>query len=964
MGGRHEHPATGVDGLTGVAPAAHLPAELGESQVRQPVELGGGEGHERQPYCPTCNRTRVRYGRGMGWRNPPVTWSELEGRLSDQWATPLDQSHWPVPTGATARPGPASGTRTRPSALERRRAADALRRAALPLQLQLPRRRLPPRGAGRGGGPARPRGPGPHRPRRLLRRGPLRRGGPGLRAAHRLRRRADPGRDRAAQKGEARPRGRPPLVLARDPTGYARLAGAISRAQMAGEKGAPRTLAGRAGGRATGGPGHWLVLTGCRKGAVPRALVERGPAAARRELARLVEAFGRENVAVELWDHGDPLDSARNDALAELAVRAGGRRGGHQQRPLRHARPAAGWPPPWPRCGPAARSTRSTAGCPAAAGAHLRSGAEQARRFARYPGVVERAAELGRELRLRPPAWSPPTCPRSRARPGHDEMSYLRELTELGRRPPLRPRPDHGSGRVTATRTRAEAYADRPRAGRHRAARLPRLLPHRLGHRRVLPQRDIYCQGRGRAANSAVCYALGITNADAVGLGLLFERFLSPERDGPPDIDLDIESDRREEAIQYVYERYGREHAAQVANVITYRARSAVRDMAKALGYAPGQQDAWSKQIDRWSRVADSEHQRGPDGEVDHDIPAEVLGPGRRGRALPPPPRHPLGRHGHLRPAGGRGVPGRVGPHGGPQRPAVGQGRLRRRRPGEVRPARPGDALGPALRRRPHPRAPRRRRRPGHHPPGGRRVYDMLCEADSVGVFQVESRAQMATLPRLRPRTFYDLVVEVALIRPGPIQGGSVHPYIRRRNGQEPVTYLHPLLENVAGEDPRRAAVPGAAHADGHRRGRLHRRPRPTSCARPWGRSAAGSAWSGCGAGSTTAWPSGGSRARWPTQIWEKLAAFANFGFPESHSVSLRLPRLRLVVDQALLPGRLLRRPAQRPAHGLLLAALAGAGRPPPRRRGPHPRRQRLAPPRPRSSRAVRSQWPSESARY
>ena len=109
---------------------------------------------------------------------------------------------------------------------------------------------------------------------------------------------------------------------------------------------------------------------------------------------------------------------------------------------------------------------------------------------------------------------------------------------------------------------------------------------------------DIYCQGRGSAANSAACYALGITKADAVSLGLLFERFLSPERDGPPDIDIDIESGRREEVIQYVYERHGRHHAAQVANVITYRARSAVRDMARALGHAPGQQDAWSKQVD------------------------------------------------------------------------------------------------------------------------------------------------------------------------------------------------------------------------------------------------------------------------------------------------------------------------------------------------------------------------------
>jgi len=115
---------------------------------------------------------------------------------------------------------------------------------------------------------------------------------------------------------------------------------------------------------------------------------------------------------------------------------------------------------------------------------------------------------------------------------------------------------------------------------------------------------DIFCQGRGSAANSAVCYAIGITNADAVSLGLLFERFLSPERDGPPDIDVDLESDRREEAIQYVYKRYGRQYAAQVANVITYRAKSAVRDMAKVLGHSSGQADAWSKGLDRWSGLA------------------------------------------------------------------------------------------------------------------------------------------------------------------------------------------------------------------------------------------------------------------------------------------------------------------------------------------------------------------------
>ncbi len=123
-------------------------------------------------------------------------------------------------------------------------------------------------------------------------------------------------------------------------------------------------------------------------------------------------------------------------------------------------------------------------------------------------------------------------------------------------------------------------------------------------------EQDIYCQGRGSAANSAVCYALRITNVDAVRHRLLFERFLAPERDGPPDIDVDIESDRREEVIQHVYARYGREHTAQVANVISYRPRSAVRDIAQAFGFSPGQQDAWSKQIDRWGTVAGCRRRR------------------------------------------------------------------------------------------------------------------------------------------------------------------------------------------------------------------------------------------------------------------------------------------------------------------------------------------------------------------
>ena len=177
------------------------------------------------------------------------------------------------------------------------------------------------------------------------------------------------------------------------------------------------------------------------------------------------------------------------------------------------------------------------------------------------------------------------------------EMQYLRHLTEAGRQ------------RIATASVASE------RATRRRGDTIDHELDiiEQLGFPgyflvvwdivEFCRRNDIYCQGRGSAANCAVCYALGITNADAVSLGLLFERFLSPERDGPPDIDIDIESDRREEVIQYVYERYGRHHTAQVANVITYRARSAVRDMAKALGYSPGQQDAWSKQVDAWGTV-------------------------------------------------------------------------------------------------------------------------------------------------------------------------------------------------------------------------------------------------------------------------------------------------------------------------------------------------------------------------
>jgi error-prone DNA polymerase len=662
--------------------------------------------------------------------------------------------------------------------------------------------------------------------------------------------------------GSPDPGGEHLVVLARGAEGYGRLCRAISEAQMAGAKGAP---VGELGRLAELHGGQWVVLTGCRKGAVPRALVERGPAAAAVELDRLVQAFGRDNLFVELWDHGDPLDSARNDALVRLAYQARvevvATNNVHYATPARRRLATAL---------AAVRARSSLADLdgwlPAGAGAHLRSGLEQATRLARYPGTVELAAELGRALAFDLELVAP-RLPDFPVPPGHTEMTWLRELAARG-----------------ATRRYGPRHAERtPGAWRqidHELAMIEQLgFP---GYFLIVwdivqfcERADIYCQGRGSAANSAVCYAIGITKADAVSLGLLFERFLSPERDGPPDIDLDIEAGRREEVIQYVYQRYGRDRAAQVANVITYQARSAVRDMGRALGYAPGQLDAWSKQVDAWGPV---------EATVEHDIPEQVMELARQVQRFP---RH-LGIH-----SGGMVICDRPVVEVCPVEWATMKDRSVLQwdkddcaAVGLVK----FDLLGLGMLSALHDTVDLVRDHLGVEVdlaelPQEAAVYDMLCAADSVGVFQVESRAQMATLPRLKPREFYDLVVEVALIRPGPIQGGSVHPYIRRRNGDEQVTYLHPLLERSLAktlgvplfqEQLMQMAVDvagfTAAEADQLRQAMGAKRS-SERMERLRGRLYQGMAERGI-------------TGEVADRIYEKLAAFANFGFPESHSVS------------------------------------------------------------------------------
>lgn len=307
----------------------------------------------------------------------------------------------------------------------------------------------------------------------------------------------------------------------------------------------------------------------------------------------------------------------------------------------------------------------------------------------------------------------------------------------------------------------------------------------------------ILCQGRGSAANSAVCYCLGITAIDPVRMDLLFERFISRERAEPPDIDLDIEHERREEVIQHVYQRYGRRRAAMVATFIRYRPRSAVREVGKALGLPQDLLDRAAKLQNPWGAEIDADMLRSAGVDPEAPLHAHLM---RLSKEVLGFPRHAATHPGGfllghepvdmLVPVEPAAMAGRtiiqwdkndVEDLGLFKVDLLGLGALSQiRRCLDLLRAHHGRALDMAT-------------IPAEDPA----TYAMLCRADTVGVFQVESRAQMAMLPRLRPRTFYDLVIEVAIVRPGPIQGDMVHPYLRRRGGEEPIEYPHPSLERV-----------------------------------------------------------------------------------------------------------------------------------------------------------------------
>ncbi|MGE4083881.1 MAG: DNA polymerase III subunit alpha, partial [Vicinamibacterales bacterium] len=548
-------------------------------------------------------------------------------------------------------------------------------------------------------------------------------------------------------------------------------------------------------------------------------------------LDRLVGIFGRANVYVEVQRHLQRDETWDNEMLVSLAeafrvpiVATNGVRFASQaERPLHDVLTCI-----------REHTTLAQAGRRLVANAerYLKSPAQMARLFDDLPRAVAATRELAdrleftmKDLGYRFPSYPVP--------PGDTEASFLRKIADIGARDRYRP------------------YHDKARAQVERELALIEKLDL-AGYFLIVwdivnfcRQHDILVQGRGSAANSAVCYSLGITAVDPVGMELLFERFLSEERGEWPDIDLDLPSgDRRERVIQHVYEKYGQHGAAMTANVITYRGKSAAREVGKALNLDLGQ-------IDRLARVMHNfEFQDADDSLTKNMQTAGVDGThptvrhfARLWQQMQDLPRH-LGQHSggmvicqgalsSVVPLENASMPGRVvvqwdkedcadmglikvdllglgmmsalqdalaiintGARGSGfgSRDGVSADRADRcsEKQNEV------DAASVDANPGPGTRAPSPARLDlAHLPPDDPAVWRMLQTADTVGLFQVESRAQMATLPRLKPACFYDLVVQVAIIRPGPIVGQMVHPYLDRRAGREPVVYDHPLLEPV-----------------------------------------------------------------------------------------------------------------------------------------------------------------------
>ena len=617
-------------------------------------------------------------------------------------------------------------------------------------------------------------------------------------------------------------------LLAESQAGYANLSRLISVGQLAGTKGASRLTIEDVAAHAEG----LLCLSGCRQGAVAAAILAGDEALARRAAGKLAGIFGRNRLWIECQRHWLPRDAELLAGLVQVAqwlgvgvvatndvhyAAASNYRLHDVLVATRHnvsigelgtrARPN-------PRAHTLAPSgAQGHLGLKGNSEFYLKGEDEMSRLFPDHPQALAASHDIAERCEVsldfsarRFPAFraddgqgkavpiatgAPAIVPQVRAGAGTGKHTVLHSLCQQGLQAKYRP--------VTpqAVRQLAHELAVIQAAG---------LVDYFLivwDIVRFARQAGIRCQGRGSAANSLVAYLLGITPVDPLRYDLLFERFLSDRTDTMPDIDIDFAADRRDEVIAYVYERYGADHTAMVCNVVTYRARSAVRDVARALGYSPADVDRLSKWVRRQEGAQAGGQERLHAAEAEEEgvssappggleLVTELAG------QLEDTPRH-LSVH-----VGGMLVTAQPLVEVVPLEHAT--------KPGIVVAQWNKDSVEDAglikidllslctlgmlteacaLIAGRHGIDPDLDALPLDDPA----VYRLLGEGDTIGCFQVESRAQAQMLPRLQPKCFEDLVIEVSIVRPGPIQGGMVHPYLRRRQGLEPVTYLHPSLE-------------------------------------------------------------------------------------------------------------------------------------------------------------------------
>ena len=574
-------------------------------------------------------------------------------------------------------------------------------------------------------------------------------------------------------------------LLARDNAGYRSLCRLVSRAQLRGEKHAPLFTLADLPLHAEG----LIALSGCRQGEVAAHVLRGDHAAARAAARNLTGLYGEGNYWIELQDHILPDSHGLCAELASLADDLGigvvatnnthyAERDGHRLQDvltcIRHNTTldeSAGLRRPNSEC-------------------YLKAAEEMAALFAWRPDALSNTMEIAASCTVEL-GFSQHRHPRYPLPSGHSARSYLHRLCldgALKKYGGLRP--------DVLTGLRKEL-------GVIHALELENFFIVVWDIMNYAREHNIPAQGRGSAADSIVAYVLGITRVDPIRHNLLFERFLNEERVGTPDIDIDVSTNHREELIGYVYEKYGQEHTAMVATIITYRARSAVRDVGKALGFPPDVLDVVAKSF----------------GAYDHadrlrDEITALLG-------AAPPEDLPWGQLLEMCEQIS-GFPRHLSIHVGGM--LITEGPLVDVVPLEHATA-PGrvvtqydkddvedvglikiDLLGLRTLSLVHDVLDEIERSTGTRPDldllpeDDERVYDMLCRADCIGVFQVESRAQSQTLPKMLPRKLDDLVVEIAIIRPGPLQGNMVHPYLRRRQGLEPVEYLHPSLAPILGE--------------------------------------------------------------------------------------------------------------------------------------------------------------------